>query len=178
MVASVIYGLVNFWNAAFVLPKAFYAKVDALCVVFLWKNSTSSAAGSRVAWKEVCLPKSEGGLGIRLLEDFQLVFSLKRAWHYFSKPDSLWVSWLSSNIFHRTNFWLMQESPRLSSTIRNMLQLRPMLKDYMRCLIRDGTTASFWFDTWTELGQMISVIGENGPRDLRIHKAIQSPRQQ
>ena len=73
-------------------------------------------------------------------------------------------------MFHRSNFWIIQESQRLSSTVRSMLQLRPMLKDYMRCLIRDGTTASFWFDTWTELGQLISVIGDNGLHDLRIHK--------
>ena len=79
MVGSVIYRMVNFWSAVFVLPKAFYEKVDSFCASFLWKNKTTSAAGSREVWEDVCHPKSEGGLGIRLLEDFQLVFSLKRA---------------------------------------------------------------------------------------------------
>lgn len=70
LIASVIYGMVNFWSAVFVLPKAFYAKFDSICAAFLLKNKTSSAAGERIAWKDVCKPKAEGGLGIRLLEDF------------------------------------------------------------------------------------------------------------
>src|SRR5690606_13452651 len=43
LIASVIYGLVNFWSAVFVLPKAFYAKIDAICAGFLWRNNTGSA---------------------------------------------------------------------------------------------------------------------------------------
>lgn len=49
MISSVIYGMVNFWSSVFVLPKWFYAKVDSLCSGFLWKNSTTSAAGARVS---------------------------------------------------------------------------------------------------------------------------------
>lgn len=80
MISSVIYSMVNFWSSVFVLPKWFYAKVDSLCSGFLWKNSTSSAAGARVSWINVCKPKSEGGVGLRSLEDFELVFRLKRLW--------------------------------------------------------------------------------------------------
>ncbi|WZZ64369.1 hypothetical protein YC2023_075739 [Brassica napus] len=41
---------------------------------------------------------------------------------------------------------------------------------FMRCSINDGTSASFWFDTWTLLGLLISVLGQNGPQMLRIRK--------
>ena len=78
MISSVIYSMVNFWSSVFVLPKWFYAKVDSLCSGFLWKNSTTSAAGARVSWINVCKPKSEGGVGLRKLEDFEMVFRLKR----------------------------------------------------------------------------------------------------
>lgn len=77
LITSVIYGKVNFWSAVFVLPKSFYAKIDSLCEAFLWKNKSTSARGARVAWIDICKPKKEGGLGIRLLEDFELVFRLK-----------------------------------------------------------------------------------------------------
>ncbi|KAL0802799.1 hypothetical protein Bca101_057975 [Brassica carinata] len=46
LVASVIYGMVNFWSAVFVMLKTFYAKVDSLCAAFLWKNGTSFARRS------------------------------------------------------------------------------------------------------------------------------------
>lgn len=170
LVASEIYGMVNFWSQVFVLPKAFYAKIDSLCAAFLWKNKTTTAAGSRVAWRDVCRPKAEGGVGIRLLEDFQLVFRLKLVWNLFSNSGSLWVAWLKKNVFGRKGFWLMQDSSRLSPTVRSMVQLKPMLNDFLRCQVRDGASCSFWYDTWTLLGPLISVLGDNGPRTMRIGK--------
>lgn len=50
-----------------------------------------------------------------------------------------------------------------------MLQLRPILKDYMHCDIGDGEAASFWF-SWTLLGPLIDFAGQGGPRSLRIRK--------
>lgn len=91
MIYTVIYGMVNFWSSVFVLPKWFYAKVDSLCSGFLWKNNTVSAAGARVSWGSICKPKTEGGLGIRNLEEFEMVFRLKRIWLFFYGLGSLWV---------------------------------------------------------------------------------------
>lgn len=170
MVASVIYGMVNFWSVVFVLPKAFYAKIDFLCDVFLRNNITSSAAGSRVAWKDLCRPKSEKGVGIRHLEDFQLIFGLKWIWNFFSKPNYILAAWLKKNVFGRNGFWLTQDSPRFSPTVRSTLQLKPMLNDFMHCFVNNGATAFFWFDTWILLGPLFSTLGENGLHMLRIRK--------
>lgn len=160
LIASEIYGMVNFWSSVFNLPKTFYARVDSLCAAFLWNNNTTSASGARVAWKDICKPKEEGGLGIRLLEEFQLVFGLKRLWNFFSNSGSLWVAWLRNHIFKRRSYWLTADSPRFSATVRNMLQLKEYLPDFMRCNVLDGQDGSFWFDYWTELGPLISVVGE------------------
>ena len=150
------------------LPKAFYAKVDSVCVVFLWKNGTTSARGVRVAWKDICMPKSEGGRGIRHLEEFETVFRLKRVWSYFSAPASIWVSWMRKRIFHRNGYWQTPDSPRFSPTIRSMLQLKPIVSDLMRCVVGNGESASFWYDYWTDLGPLIEVAGQSGPRSLRV----------
>ncbi|XP_013645435.1 uncharacterized protein LOC106350039 [Brassica napus] len=73
-----------------------YGMVDSICAAFMWNNNTTSASGARVAWKDICKPKAEDGLGIR--------------------------------------------------------------------------EGSFWFDSWTVLGPLISVVGDGGPRALRIRK--------
>lgn len=104
LVASGVYGMVNFKSSVFALPKRFYEKVDSLCSGFLWKNSTSSAAGARVSWASICKPKKEGGLGIRRLEEFQKVIELKRVWNFFSGSGSLWVACLHSKVFGRQSF--------------------------------------------------------------------------
>ncbi|CAA7031081.1 unnamed protein product [Microthlaspi erraticum] len=168
LVASVVYGMVNFWSSVFVLPKSFYQKIDSLCAAFLWRNKTDSAAGARVAWKDICRPKPEGGLGIRLLEDFALVFRLKLVWNFFTNTSSIWVAWVKRNMFGRKTFWMMEDSPRFSATLRSMLQLKDSLREYMRCEIGNGITASFWSDSWCELGPLLLYLGTGGPRALRL----------
>lgn len=168
MVVSVIYGMVNFWGSVFDLPKRFYARVDSLCLAFLWGNRTSSAQGARVSWDSICKPKNEGGLGIRKLEEFQEVFRLKRVWNYFSTGSSIWIEWLKQNIFKRKSYWEIQTSQRLSPTVRGMISCRETVMDFLRCAVGDGRAATFWFDWWTDLGPLITALGERGPRDLRI----------
>lgn len=168
MIYSVIYGMVNFWSSVFVLPKWFYAKVDSLCSGFLWKNCTTSASGARVSWLNICKPKSEGGLGIRQLEEFELVFRLKRAWMFFTGSGSLWVPWLRKNRFGGRSLWLTNDAQRFSMSVRSMLQLKQELHDFLRCSIGDGKTTLFWFDYWTELGPLLTLFGPSGPRSLRI----------
>lgn len=160
--------MVNFWSSVFVLPKWFYAKVDSLCSGFLWKNSTTSASGARVSWENICKPKAEGGLGIRKLEEFELVFRLKRVWLFFYGSGSLWVPWLTNNRFGGRSFWLINDSPRFSRTVRSMLQLKQELQTFLRCNVGDGNTASFWHDNWTELGPLHLMFGSSGARSLRI----------
>ncbi|WZZ52529.1 hypothetical protein YC2023_052636 [Brassica napus] len=170
MVASVIYGLVNFWSSVFVLPKSFYAKIDSLCAAFLWNNTTTSASGARVSWSDLCRPKAEGGLGIRLLEEYQEVFRLKRTWNYLSNNNSLWVGWVKNNVFHWSSFWVMADTPRFPPAIRSMIQLKPQLTNLLRCVLGNGETASFWYDSWTPLGPLIDLVGHGGRSTMRIRE--------
>lgn len=40
----------------------------------------------------------------------------------------------------------------------------------IRCQLRNGLKASFWFDSWTNLGPLIDIFGAMGPRELRIRR--------
>ncbi|KAG2321578.1 hypothetical protein Bca52824_014791 [Brassica carinata] len=102
--------------------------------------------------------------------DFETVFRLKRVWTFFTSSGSIWVAWLRNHTFKRLGFWLTLDSNRLSTTIRSMLQLRSILKEFMHCSIGDGATASFWYDSWTTLGPLIDYAGEGGLRSLCIRK--------
>ncbi|CAA7049989.1 unnamed protein product [Microthlaspi erraticum] len=168
LVSSVVYGMVNFWSQVYTLPKEFYSRVDSLCSAFLWKNGTQSAGGARVAWKDICKPKSEGGLGIRQLSEFEVVFRLKQAWNLFTKEDSLWIAWVWQHIFARRSYWITNDAARFSRSIRSLLQLKPLLSTFLKCEIKNGRMASFWFDNWTEHGPVIDFVGQAGPRLFRV----------
>ena len=66
---------------------------------FLWKGN------SKVAWEVVCLPKQEGGLGIRRLESFNTALIAAHIWRLFNSMDSLWVKWIHTYRLRGRNFW-------------------------------------------------------------------------
>lgn len=150
------------------MPTQFYEKIDSSCAAFLWKNKTDSARGSRVAWRDICRPKCEGGLRIRLLEDFENVFRLKHISNLFTNAGSLWVAWVNKHVFGRKGFWRTDDAALFSRSIRSMLQIKHLLIDFMCCEIRNGQRASFWYDHWTEFGPLITLLGSTGPRQLRL----------
>ncbi|EFH52051.1 predicted protein [Arabidopsis lyrata subsp. lyrata] len=59
---------------------------------------------------------------------------------------------------------------RLSRTVKSMLKLKPLLKDFLQCEIGNGKSVSFWFVNWCGLGPLIDLLGASGPRQLRVHK--------
>lgn len=51
-------------------------------------------------WKDLCYPKSEGGLGVRQLRDYVRVFVFS-----LIGTCSLWVSWVQHYIWGHSSFW-------------------------------------------------------------------------
>lgn len=94
LIRSVLGGVVNFWTAVCPIPKFFLKEVERLCNSFLWSGAPNSSREAKVSWESVCLPKEEGGLGLRRLMTWNKVFGLKLIWLLFTKSGSLWVSWV------------------------------------------------------------------------------------
>ncbi|CAD5333180.1 unnamed protein product [Arabidopsis thaliana] len=121
------------WTVRFL---SFAGNIKLISSVIYGMNKITNAVGAIIAWQDVCKPKEEDGLGIRLLEDFAIVFQLKQIWDLFTNAGSLWVAWIKGNILSIRCYWTLDESPRLSGTIRNLIRLRPYIVDFMRSQLR------------------------------------------
>lgn len=49
-------------------------------------------------WKDVCLPKECGGLGIHDLKALDLAYLMKSIWFICENKESLWVKWVHTVI--------------------------------------------------------------------------------
>ncbi|GKB07486.1 hypothetical protein Tco_0835770 [Tanacetum coccineum] len=58
---------------------------------FLWCNGELKRGKAKVAWNDICLPKSEGGLGIHTLEIFNIALMTTHIWNIVSNKESLWT---------------------------------------------------------------------------------------
>lgn len=66
LIASVISGIINFWISTFILPLGCIRRIESLCSRFLWSGRIDKQGMVKIAWSQVCLPKVEGGLGLRI----------------------------------------------------------------------------------------------------------------
>ncbi|PWA88072.1 reverse transcriptase domain, Reverse transcriptase zinc-binding domain protein [Artemisia annua] len=68
LIASVLASMHVYWAAVFLLPKSVIYDIDRVLKGFLWSKGELKKGQAKVAWKTVCTPKSQGGLGLRKLD--------------------------------------------------------------------------------------------------------------
>ena len=170
LLKTVIFGTVTFWTSAFILAKGCIKAIESLCSRYLWSGNTEKRSIAKIAWTTVCLPKNEGGLGLRNLMIWNLVMCLKFIWLLLSKAPSLWVDWHQSTHLNGQSFWTITATASDSWAWQKLLELRPLALQFCKSQLGNGKSASFWFDVWSPLGQLIKYIGPAGPRALQIRE--------
>jgi hypothetical protein len=64
LVRSVLFGKVQLWLNIFPMPEVVLHRLTSICRNFLWTGNIGRNGSALVAWKFLCLPKVEGGLGL------------------------------------------------------------------------------------------------------------------
>ncbi|XP_019094392.1 PREDICTED: uncharacterized protein LOC109129866 [Camelina sativa] len=168
LISTVIFGSINFWMSTFLLPKGCIQKIESLCAKFLWSGNIDEVKGAKVAWETVCLPKTEGGLGLRRLTEWNKTLNLRLIWSLFKPGNSLWSAWNHQHHIRNSTFWAVTSTNKDSASWKTLLSLRPLAAKFIKCRVGNGRRASFWYDNWTSLGPLINRIGDHGDRSLRI----------
>ncbi|GJT98864.1 RNA-directed DNA polymerase, eukaryota, reverse transcriptase zinc-binding domain protein [Tanacetum coccineum] len=122
--------------------------------------------GAKVAWESVCLPKTEGGLGLRKLNVFNKALISIHIWSILSLKESIWVKWIHVYKLRGHNFWDLPLSGNVSWGWRKILQVRPLIRQFIWYHLGEGNTVSAWFDWWCLLSPLSHLVT---PRD--IHRA-------
>lgn len=134
-----------------VLPKSILTGLDKISRGFLWGSTLEKKKQHLVAWKRVCLPKAEGGLGIRGSEATNKALIAKLGWRLLHDCSSLWARVLRSKYkvgdVHDGS-WLVVKGT-WSSTWRSVaVGLREVILQGLSWVIGDGRRVKFWSDKW------------------------------
>ena len=151
--------IVNFWASAFRLPNKCLEEIERLCSPSLWTGPELKSTSVKQAWKEICLTKSEEGLGIRPLKEVNLVYNLKLIWRMLW-GKSLWGDWIKHNLLRKRIFWEVNGNTQAGSWMwKKMLKLRDVAKSFYMKAVGNGRHTSFWYDRWSDLGVLMDVLG-------------------
>ncbi|GJV15630.1 putative RNA-directed DNA polymerase [Tanacetum coccineum] len=166
LIRSVIGSMNVFWASVFMLPSKVLLDIEQIMRNFLWCPGDSTRGKSKVAWEGVCLPKDEGGLGIRRLSHFNNALMSNHIWNLLANKESLWVRWIHAYKLHSRNFWDIPIRGNMSCGWRNILRMRTIIRQFVWHKIGTGLHTSLWFDTWCDIGPLSNYISN---RD--IHRA-------
>ena len=123
MIQSVLYTSVLHWMFVFRLPDVVVSNIETLFSQFLWKEGRFPS----VSWAQCCLPCVDEGLGLRRVEDCNIVGILKCFWQFISGRDALWVHWMTAKYLVRHSFWQVAIAQHPSWPWRGLLTLRPRM---------------------------------------------------
>ena len=89
----------------FILPIYVCDNTDKILKNFLWSGGGDGRGIASVAWKDICKPKNQGGLGLKPLRLMNEALMIKHLWNVISKKDSLWVKWVHVYRIKNRNIW-------------------------------------------------------------------------
>ena len=148
LIKSVAQALPTYVMSCFLLPKNIRSKLTSAISNFWWSNNQESRGLHWIAWDKLCLPLSEGGLGFRMLEEFNLALLAKQLWRLVRYPNSLLARVLRGRYFRYQSPLHVKPSYLPSYGWRSMLAARSLLLSGLRKNIGSGWDTKVWNDPW------------------------------
>ncbi|KAK2655526.1 hypothetical protein Ddye_008578 [Dipteronia dyeriana] len=126
---------------------------------FLWNGVEVISKGSKIARSDICVPKKEGGLGIKDLSLWNKALMIRHIWILVYGTSNLWTSWIKAYLLKGTNLWEVKAPHICSWNMRKLLLLRPFARPLIQHIIGNGLKTSLWFDNWHPDGPIRSKWG-------------------
>ncbi|PWA66526.1 RNA-directed DNA polymerase, eukaryota, Reverse transcriptase zinc-binding domain protein [Artemisia annua] len=158
LIASVLSSMQVYWCSVFKLPKTVINDIEKLFKGFLWCNGELTRGKARVAWKEVCKPKDQGGLGLKPLDQWNRTLLIKHLWNIATMKESLWVKWINTVKLKGRSVWEVQSYSTDSWSWKTILELRNDVENHVKYKIGDGKTISAWYDRWNDQQALAKTI--------------------
>nr|GEW68377.1 hypothetical protein [Tanacetum cinerariifolium] len=132
LIQSVLGSLNVFWASVFFLPSRVLLDIEQIMLGFLWCQGSMNKGKAKVAWEVVCLPKKEGGLGIRRLDQFNkaLMVSGKMSWGWrkLLKLRPLIQEFIWSSIGDGSNVFMWFDRWCNASPLYNIISARDIAR--------------------------------------------------
>nr|GEW29591.1 hypothetical protein [Tanacetum cinerariifolium] len=138
LIQSVLSSMHIYWASVFILPNRIVHDLEQLICGFLWCQGKMKRGKVKVAWDSVCMPKHEGGLGIRIIDDFNVAIMATHIWSILT-----YIEVVVSGMFLRRG--------DVSWGWRKLLQIRSTIRPFIWHKINNGKSTSAWFDRWADL---------------------------
>ncbi|PNX71762.1 cysteine-rich receptor-like protein kinase, partial [Trifolium pratense] len=100
LINSVLASIPLYFFSFFKAPKCILKQLVRIQRNFLWGGGSDDKKLCWVKWDQICLPKEEGGLGIKNLELFNVALLSKWKWRFLTEGEAVWSELLRFRYGH------------------------------------------------------------------------------
>ncbi|KAJ0087890.1 hypothetical protein Patl1_32318 [Pistacia atlantica] len=148
LLKAVIQALPTYSMGVFKIPKTILQELNRLTKNYWWGQKNDESRIHWCSWDKMKLSKSNGGLGFRDLELFNLAMLAKQGWRLLHYPNSFAARVLSAK-YYLEGYFSEAKVKRTSSFIwSSVMVARPVLESGLMWRIGDGSKARIWKDKW------------------------------
>ncbi|GJT23299.1 RNA-directed DNA polymerase, eukaryota, reverse transcriptase zinc-binding domain protein [Tanacetum coccineum] len=134
----------------------------------LWNAGDSAKGKARVAWKVVCRPKEQGGLGIKSLKQWNKVLLIRQFWNILEGKNSLWAKWVNRVKLKDKSIWEVDVDKGDSWGWKTMLTIRDNIRGHVWYNVGNGRKTSVWYDKWCTDGPLSKFISRRDIYEARL----------
>ncbi|CAN0886537.1 Putative ribonuclease H protein At1g65750 [Linum grandiflorum] len=88
---SVLSAIPSYIMQTFVFPSTICSEIDKWIHNFVWGTTIEERKIHLVSWEQICQPKNQGGLGLRMDRQLNSAYMVKLGYLFLTKPNELWV---------------------------------------------------------------------------------------
>ena len=155
LINSMLTSIPIYFFSFFRVHKKVENKIVRLQRKFLWGSASEQNKIAWIRWEKVCLPKVDGGLGVKDIRSFNTALLGKWKWKLFQKQGELWARVIES----KYGGWRsLNETPRANKEsiwwkdLKNVSQhpqQGQLLNAPISWKVGRGDKFKFWEDNWT-----------------------------
>ncbi|KAJ4811749.1 RNA-directed DNA polymerase (reverse transcriptase)-related family protein [Rhynchospora pubera] len=152
LIKSVLMSLPVYYMTIESIPKTIIQAMNSLMAKFFWGKTGQARYMALVAWRKICTPIQEGGLGIRNLQKFGEALMMKLAWAVISQHDKPWVQICRAKYCPRIGVWNAKEPSSSSPMWKHILRNKEFFRADVMWRLGDATKVPScsqpWFPGW------------------------------
>ncbi|KAL0921417.1 hypothetical protein M5K25_008484 [Dendrobium thyrsiflorum] len=155
--------MLAYWIRGAIIPKACCKAINKICYKFLFARDISKKKLQMVAWKDTCLPKKYGGLGLPSIDSLFQGFGCSLIWHFLHEDNFLFTWWKD----HYHSLWFPQPK-NVSSYWTFLCTVATRIKQCLTLRIHPSCSFSLLWDPWYNGKSIMEIMssssGEPIPR--------------
>ena len=153
LIHAILNGILGYWSMFLFLPNFILTRINSLFFKFLWGGyyKQNGRCHYKVSWIDCCLPKAEGGLGLRNIFHWNHSAALFQLWRIIQpNANSIWITWFNEVLFKNKGIWTGSIPYRCSWGVRHILNCRTFAKHFIKYHVGLQSNFHFWLDPWVQ----------------------------